>query len=174
MLGEGFDLPQLKISALHDPHKKHKYNASIHRTIYSHDKNVGDAKFIANIANPNMSDSLEELYKEDSDWNSVISDISSRKIQDEREYHEFRSEFSTPSKLLDLGLTPSISSTIYRVSLGKWQPNNFISFGNKHFQIVDSTINDDQDILIFSVKSFCQLAGLAQRAFDESWDLYIA
>ena len=122
-----------------------------------------------------MSDSLEELYKEDSDWNSVISDISSRKIQDEREYHEFRSEFSTPSKLLDLGLTPSISSTIYRVSLGKWQPNNFISFGNKHFQIVDSTINDDQDILIFSVKSFLPVGWTSSKElFDESWDLYIA
>ena len=175
MLGEGFDLPQLKISALHDPHKSINIMLQFTGRFTRTTKNVGDAKFIANIANPNMSDSLEELYKEDSDWNSVISDISSRKIQDEREYHEFRSEFSTPSKLLDLGLTPSISSTIYRVSLGQWQPNNFISFGNKHFQIVDSTINDDQDILIFSVKSFLPVGWTSSKElFDESWDLYIA
>lgn len=84
MLGEGFDLPQLKISALHDPHKSINIMLQFTGRFTRTTKNVGDAKFIANIANPNMSDSLEELYKEDSDWNSVISDISSRKIQDER------------------------------------------------------------------------------------------
>lgn len=175
MLGEGFDLPQLKISALHDPHKSINITLQFTGRFTRTTENVGDAKFIANIANPNMSDSLEELYKEDSDWNSVISDISSRKIQDERAYHEFRSEFSTPSKLLDLGLTPSISSTIYKMNLATWKPDNFLLFGNKHFQVIDSSINDNQDVLIFSVKSFLPVGwSSSKELFDESWDLYIA
>jgi superfamily II DNA or RNA helicase len=79
MLGEGFDLPQLKISAIHDPHKSINIMLQFTGRFTRTAVNVGDAKIIANIANPNVNKSLEELYKEDSDWNSVISDISSRK-----------------------------------------------------------------------------------------------
>ncbi|MBV1929624.1 MAG: DEAD/DEAH box helicase family protein [Gammaproteobacteria bacterium] len=175
MLGEGFDLPQLKISAIHDPHKSINIMLQFTGRFTRATENVGDAKFIANIANPNVNDSLEELYKEDSDWNTVVSDISSRKIKDEKEYQEFRADFSTPSKLLDLGLTPSISTTVYRMNLATWKPNNFQRFGNKQFQIMDSSINDEQDVLIFSVKSFLPVGWTSSKElFDESWDLYIA
>ncbi|GAB3029286.1 hypothetical protein [Bowmanella dokdonensis] len=138
-------------------------------------KNVGDAKFIANIANPNVNESLEELYKEDSDWNNVISSISSKKIKGEKAYQEFREEFSEPSKLLDLGLTPSISTTVYRMRIAKWSPERFIRFGSKQFQIVDSVINDEKDTLVFSIKSYLPVGWTSSRElFDESWDLYIA
>lgn len=175
MLGEGFDLPQLKISAIHDPHKSINVMLQFTGRFTRTTKNVGDAKFIANIANPNVNESLEELYKEDSDWNTVISSISSRKIKNEKEYQAFREEFSEPSKLLDLGLTPSISTTIYKMKFAKWKPERFSEFGNKQFQIVDSVINDEQDTLIFSVKSYLPVGWTSSKElFDESWDLYIA
>lgn len=175
MLGEGFDLPQLKISAIHDPHKSINIMLQFTGRFTRTTKNVGNAKFIANIANPNVNDSLEELYKEDSDWNNIISDISSRKIKDEKDYQEFRAEFSTPSKLLDLGLTPSISTTIYRMRLATWKPGNFKMFGNKLFRVMDSIINDEETTLIFSVKSYLPVGWASSKElFDESWDLYIA
>lgn len=175
MLGEGFDLPQLKISAIHDPHKSINVMLQFTGRFTRTAKNVGDAKFIANIANPNVNESLEELYKEDSDWNTVISSISSRKIKSEKEYQDFRAEFSEPSKLLDLGLTPSISTTIYKMEFAKWKPDRFSEFANKQFQIVDSIINDEQDILVFSVKSYLPVGWTSSKElFDESWDLYIA
>lgn len=175
MLGEGFDLPQLKISAIHDPHKSINVMLQFTGRFTRTAKNVGDAKFIANIANPNVNESLEELYKEDSDWNTVISSISSRKIKNEKEYQDFRAEFSEPSKLLDLGLTPSISTTIYKMEFAKWKPDRFSEFANKQFQIVDSIINDEQDILVFSVKSYLPVGWTSSKElFDESWDLYIA
>jgi len=175
MLGEGFDLPQLKISALHDPHKSInillQFIGRFTRTI----KNVGNAKFIANIANPNVNEILEELYKEDSDWNNLISDISSRKILDEKKYQEFRSEFSTGSNLLDLGLSPNISTTIYRMLTATWKPEDFFKFNNKNFEIIDSTINADETILIFSGKSLIPVGWTkSKELLDESWDLYVA
>lgn len=175
MLGEGFDLPQLKISAIHVPHKSINIMLQFTGRFTRATENVGDAKFVANIANPNVNDSLDELYREDSDWNSLISNISSRKIKDEKEYQQFRSEFSEPSKLLDLGLTPSISTTVYRMKHASWNPDNFQKFGSKQFQIMDSIINDEKSILIFSVKSYLPVGWTSSKElFDESWDLYIA
>ncbi|XCN74064.1 MAG: DEAD/DEAH box helicase family protein [Candidatus Electrothrix aestuarii] len=175
MLGEGFDLPQLKISAIHDPHKSINIMLQFTGRFTRKADKVGTAKFIANIANPNVNESLEELYREDSDWNILISDISAGKIKDEKDYQEFRSKFSAPSKLLDLGLTPSISTTIYKMKASKWTPANFQNFSNKYFQLVDSTINDEQDTLIFSVKSYIPVGWASSKElFDEFWGLYIA
>lgn len=175
MLGEGFDLPQLKISAIHDVHKSINVMLQFTGRFTRATPNVGDAKFIANVANQSVNNSLEELYKEDSDWNSIISDISSRKIKNEIEYQEFRQQFSKSSKLLDLGLTPSISTVIYRMQSSPWQPERFDKIANKQFQLIDFVINDEQDILIFSIKSYIQVGwSSSKELFDEIWDLYIA
>lgn len=175
MLGEGFDLPQLKISAIHDPHKSINVMLQFTGRFTRTTGKVGNAKFIANIANPNVNDSLEELYRENSDWNGIISDISFEKIESEKDYQEFKREFSTPSKLLDLGLNPSISTTIYRMDSATWNPQSFHDFGSKNFQIWDSVINDDNNTLVFSVKSCLQVGWTSSKElFDESWDLYIA
>lgn len=175
MLGEGFDLPQLKISAIHVPHKSInimlQFTGRFTRTI----ADVGDAKFIANIANPNVNESLEELYKEDSDWNSLVSDISSRKINDEQEYQEFRAKFSNSSKLLDLGLKPSISTTIYTMQHATWSPERYQLFATHQAQISDYILNDEKTMLVFSVKSYIPVGWTSSKElFDESWDLYIA
>ena len=175
MLGEGFDLPQLKISAIHDPHKSINVMLQFTGRFTRTTPNVGDAKFVANIANPQVNVSLEELYKEDSDWNSIISGISFDKIKDEKDYQNFRAEFTNPSKLLDLGLTPTISTNVYKVTLDKWRPQNFTKFGQRHLQIIDFTMNDEKDLLIFSVKSHSPVQWTGSKElFDESWDLYIA
>lgn len=175
MLGEGFDLPNLKISAIHDPHKSINIMLQFTGRFTRVNSTVGNAKFIANIANPNVNDSLEELYKEDSDWNSLISDISARKIDNEKEYQNFKADFSNVSKLLDLGLTPSTSTTLYKMNKANWRPNEFHLFERKNILIMDSAINDDETILIFSVKSFLPVGWAASKElFDETWDLYIA
>lgn len=175
MLGEGFDLPQLKISAIHVPHKSINIMLQFTGRFTRHTQNVGNAKIVANIANANVNESLEELYNEDSDWNSIVSDISSRKIQDEQAYQEFRADFSQESKLLDLGLTPSISTTVYKMNLATWTPDQFRLFGNQKFQIIDSILNDEQSILALSVKSYIPVGwSSSKELFDESWDLYIA
>ncbi|GMM89202.1 DEAD/DEAH box helicase [Vibrio fortis] len=175
MLGEGFDLPQLKISAIHDPHKSINVMLQFTGRFTRTTEGVGDAKFVANIANPKLNDCLQELYNEDSDWNSIISNISSEKVTSELKYQDFKSGFSEPSKLLDLGLTPSISTTVFNLRAAAWKPENFYKFSNKHFQIHDSVLNDEQDTLVFSVKSYAPVGwSSSKELFDESWDLYIA
>ncbi|WP_379057223.1 DEAD/DEAH box helicase [Pectobacterium brasiliense] len=175
MLGEGFDLPQLKISAIHDPHKSINVMLQFTGRFTRNAAGVGDAKFVANIASVDVGESLDELYREDSDWNTLISNISSRKIQDEKDYEAFKSGFTDPSKLLELGLTPNISTVIYNMQLSNWYPEKILKIGNNKFNIFDSSINDEENLLIFSVKSFTPVGWTdSKELFDESWDLYIA
>ncbi|MDY4347440.1 DEAD/DEAH box helicase [Pectobacterium brasiliense] len=175
MLGEGFDLPQLKISAIHDPHKSINVMLQFTGRFTRNTAGVGDAKFVANIASVDVGESLDELYREDSDWNTLVSNISSRKIQDEKDYEAFKSGFTAPSKLLELGLTPNISTVIYNMQLSNWYPEKILKSGNNNFNIFDSSINDEENLLIFSVKSFTPVGWTdSKELFDESWDLYIA
>lgn len=174
MLGEGFDLPQLKISAIHDPHKSInimlQFTGRFTRTTH----NVGNAKFVANIANPNVSETLDELYRENSDWNILISNISSRKIEDEKSHEDFTSDFPKKSKLLEMGLNPSISSVIYDMKFSEWKPDDITKFGNKQFNIFDSAINDEKDFIIFSVKTETPVPWASSKELqDETWDLYL-
>ena len=82
MLGEGFDLPQLKIAAVHDTHKGLsvllQFTGRFTRTS---GKSVGDATVVANIADMRVSDALERLYSEDADWNRPLSEFSSQAVE---------------------------------------------------------------------------------------------
>ncbi len=82
MLGEGFDLPQLKIAALHDTHKSLAVLLQFTgRFTRSAGENIGDATVIANIADQNVSQGLERLYSEDADWNQLLSEFSSQEAK---------------------------------------------------------------------------------------------
>jgi superfamily II DNA or RNA helicase len=68
MLGEGFDLPELKIAALHDLHKSLPVLLQFTgRFTRSSAERIGDATVIANIADPKVSAKLERLYSESAD-----------------------------------------------------------------------------------------------------------
>jgi superfamily II DNA or RNA helicase len=64
MLGEGFDLPELKIAAFHDIRKSLpitlQFAGRFTRT--SRDANLGNASFVANLADINVQQELYNLY----------------------------------------------------------------------------------------------------------------
>jgi superfamily II DNA or RNA helicase len=62
MLGEGFDLPELKIAALHDIHKSLGVTLQFTGRFTRTKHNIGEATFIANIADTQISDVLTDLY----------------------------------------------------------------------------------------------------------------
>ncbi|WP_258960079.1 helicase-related protein, partial [Klebsiella pneumoniae] len=76
MLGEGFDLPELKIAAIHDQHKSPAVTLQFIGRLTRVDNTLGDAKFVANIANQKTDHQMSELYKESADWGKIIRDVS--------------------------------------------------------------------------------------------------
>lgn len=93
MLGEGFDFPNLKIAAIHDPHKSLASTLQfIGRFARTNANNIGTAKFIA------MNDSeliIENnaLYTSDAVWQDMIIDISDEKISREISEKEYIEEY---------------------------------------------------------------------------------
>ena len=92
MLGEGFDLPELKIAAIHDLHKSLAILLQFTgRFTRSAGDKIGDATVVANIADTNVSSALERLYSEDADWNELLSEMSSNAAKDHAELIDFLS-----------------------------------------------------------------------------------
>lgn len=93
MLGEGFDLPELKIAAIHDLHKSLAILLQFTgRFTRSAGDSIGDATIVANIADPNVSGALERLYSEDADWNQLLSEMSSDAAKDHARLVQFLQE----------------------------------------------------------------------------------
>src|SRR3546814_19105291 len=81
MLGEGFDLPELKIAALHDHHKSIAVTIQFVGRFTRQDPTLGDATVVANTGIDDIDRSLAKLYAEDAAWNALVEALSSAQIE---------------------------------------------------------------------------------------------
>jgi superfamily II DNA or RNA helicase len=87
MLGEGFDLPQLKIAAIHAPHKSLGVTLQfIGRFARTLQERVGSAKFIA--VPSDISVEASHLYEEDADWQELVPRLIEERVVTEVETRE--------------------------------------------------------------------------------------
>lgn len=122
MLGEGFDLPELKVAAIHDLHKSLAILLQFTgRFTRSSGENIGDATIVANVADTNVSAALERLYSEDADWNVVLSELSSQAAKDHAELIDFLNSTTPLDESSDKAvaishqlLRPTMSTLTYR------------------------------------------------------------
>ena len=122
MLGEGFDFPNLKIAAIHSPHKSLAVTLQfIGRFARTAGENLGDAKFIAVPSEIEIES--QKLYDDGVVWQEMISDLSQTRIDAEHDIREsldtFQSPIVTDFSTEDLSLyslKPSSHVKIFRVS----------------------------------------------------------
>ncbi len=127
MLGEGFDLKQLKIAAMHDIHKSLAITLQFigRFTRTSSDDSLGTAKVIVNIANPKVGKKLKELYSEDADWDQLVKKYSQTATEAEQEKSDFLHSFvSTPQEISAQNIEPRMSTVVYKVNCDDWSPEN--------------------------------------------------
>jgi superfamily II DNA or RNA helicase len=122
MLGEGFDLPALKIAAIHAPHRSLavtlQFIGRFART--GTDGSTGTAKFVAVPSEIEVE--RQKLYRESDIWQQIVTNLTEGKIQEEVEVRERlsgfkRTEYITPD-LKDISLhafRPLKHFKIYRV-----------------------------------------------------------
>ena len=126
MLGEGFDLPELKIAALHDIRKSLAITLQLAGRFTRARTDLGEPTFIANIADVDVRDELAKLYRQDSDWNTLLPRSSDMAIQEQVGLWEFIEGFGSPPDDLPLqNIRPAMSAVVYRTHCEEWSPENF-------------------------------------------------
>lgn len=147
MLGEGFDLPQLKIAAFHDIRKSLpitlQFAGRFTRT--SIDDELGNATFIANLADSETENELSDLYAQDSDWNSILSRLSSDQIDEQIDFDEFINGFQhlDNSKIPFQNIKFALSTVVYK-NLNSDHTFDLLNFkiGIKGYEELEYKFND--------------------------------
>ena len=182
MLGEGFDLPQLKVAAVHDAHKSLavllQFTGRFTRSVA---KNIGDATVVANIADQGVSSALERLYSEDADWNHLLSELSSTAAKAHMALVEFlnssrrldeRSDDDDKIEISHQLLRPMFNTWIYEIE--QFTPAKFFE-GIPSGSVVHRVwLHDQSNTLYFVTRSEPAVKWTRSRELrDRQWDLYV-
>ena len=123
MFGEGFDLPELKIAALHDVHKSLAVTLQFTGRFTRTKATVGEATFVANTATPRSADELQALYAEDPDWNHLLRDLSEGATAGHGHRSQFELDFTqSPDRIPLQNIFPKMSTVVYRTKCDAWKP----------------------------------------------------
>lgn len=126
MLGEGFDLPELKIAAFHDIRKSLAVTLQLAGRFTRARADLGTPVFIANIALIDVREELRKLYAQDPDWNALLPELSTAAIEAEQSSQEFFRGFGTFLDEVPLqDLRPAASMVIYKTECANWTPQRF-------------------------------------------------
>lgn len=133
MLGEGFDLPNLKVAALHDTHKSLAITLQFigRFTRKGGNGEIGEATVVANVADPSAEAKLANLYAEGADWDQLIRRLSEERISTELRLQEvvfgLKESGDLASQLSLWNLRPALSTQFFRTICEDWSPLEFRS-----------------------------------------------
>jgi superfamily II DNA or RNA helicase len=174
MLGEGFDLPELKIAGMHDPHKSIAVTIQFVGRFTRQDPRLGDATVIANTGVEDIDRSLAKLYAEDADWNALVEALSTAKIDRQvRRAEMFKGFVGDLSDIPLQTLEPKMNAVVYRTSGDTWEPLRAEDMYSPGVYL-GMKVNPHQHVAIFVTRSEEQAGWTtAQRATNVIWDLHM-
>ena len=127
MLGEGFDLPNLKIAALHDPRQSLGPTLQFTGRFARVAAGTGDAKVLAGRSEKLFDRRLSRLYTEDADWNLVIAELSSNAATAQEEVTEFEEGFgSAETRVATRSIAPKMSTVVFETTCKDWSPESVL------------------------------------------------
>jgi superfamily II DNA or RNA helicase len=123
MFGEGFDLPELKIAALHDIHKSLGITLQFTgRFTRSKNERIGTATMVANTARVEVNDALRALYADDPDWGQLLRQLSEGATKKQEHRSQFYDAFNGPSDVPLQNIAPKMSMVVYSALRDDWMP----------------------------------------------------
>lgn len=182
MLGEGFDLPQLKIAAFHDIRKSLpitlQFAGRFTRTAIDHE--LGNATFIANLADSETENELSDLYAQDSDWNTLLSTLSSDQIDEQIDFDDFINGFQhlDNSKIPFQNIKFALSTVVYK-NLNPDKSFNLLNFkkgiigyDELEYKFDDYNPNENTVVIITASKSEVEWVNY-KEVFGLDWRLTV-
>jgi superfamily II DNA or RNA helicase len=175
MFGEGFDLPQLKIAALHDKHKSLAITLQFVGRFTRSLNTVGDATVVANIADEAISNALRNLYAEDADWNFLLKMLSEAATGRARKRNEVLAGFTGVLPEIPLQvLTPRMSAVVYRTTCDEWSPMKVADVVSGARLHAGPVVNPEHRLAIFVTRDDEPVRwGAIKQIQDVEWNLHI-
>jgi len=177
MLGEGFDLPELKIAAFHDIRKSLAVTLQLAGRFIRARPDLGNATFIANVAEVEVQEELRKLYSRDPDWNILLPELSDQMVGEQVSLQEFLAGFTDFAEEIPIRtLRPATSTVVYKTNCANWSPENYKSGipGIRTCEQVHATINSQAHTLVVVTARRAPLEWTnVETVFDWQWELYI-
>lgn len=178
MFGEGFDLPELKIAAIHDQHQSPAVTLQFIGRLTRTDARQGTAKFVANVANQRADSPMKRLFEESADWSLIIREVSTERIGRELQRQEFESRFegdSEGARIAALNPTPNISCLAYRLTRSNWSPHAVKKLGSSKEKLELHSVSDDGWIVMAVSHETAPIAwARSESIYGSTWNLYLA
>lgn len=176
MLGEGYDLPELKIAALHDAHKSLAITLQFTgRFTRVKGESIGEATMIANIANTNMESSLQALYAENADWNKIIRRLGEGATGQQEEKSEFTEGFVTlPPEVPLQTILPKMSTVVYQTACSDWTPDGVKNVIKEEAFYTELSVNNSHKVMWFVTRESEEVPWANFKELrNNSWHLYL-
>lgn len=174
MFGEGIDIPNLKIAAIHHKYKSLPITIQFIGRFARTANKIGPATIITNIANDELSDTMKELYAQDSDWNSMLNILSDTAIGKEVKLQElydgFNVKFTNDFSIQQI--RPKISMVAYKTSETQWYPERL----KKVFkpETFEYTINEEKNVIVVVERTDSRVEWTSFKGIsDINWELHI-
>jgi superfamily II DNA or RNA helicase len=177
MLGEGFDLPELKIAAFHDIRKTLSVTLQLAGRFTRSRSDLGEATFIANTADVSVQEEVRKLYIRDPDWNVLLPQLSDAMIGEQQSLQEFLKGFTDFAAEIPVKtIRPALSAVVYRTRCDEWNTDNIragIPSINSCEQ-VHITVNEKEHTAVAVTARRVPLVWTeVERLFSWQWELYI-
>jgi superfamily II DNA or RNA helicase len=177
MLGEGFDLPELKIAAFHDIRKTLAVTLQLAGRFTRSRPDLGDATFIANTADIHVQDEIRKLYTRDPDWNALLPELSERMIGEQVSLQDFLRGFTEFTKEIPLKtVRPATSTVVYRTKCAEWSPENFragIPAIDTCEQVHEAINHAERTLVIVTARRVPLEWTDVESLFSWEWELYV-
>lgn len=129
MLGEGFDLPSLKVAAIHDIKKGLGPMIQLIGRFTRSRSDVGQATFFIPRDPENIHCPIRMLVQEDPDWNTILHEITENKTRSVEEQEEFEASFRLETGDIPVSvLEPKMSAIAYRALDDSWNPEHALEY----------------------------------------------
>lgn len=176
MLGEGFDLPSLKVAAIHDVHKSLGVTLQfIGRLARVAGADIGEATVVAARPEGLYDENLRRLYSEDPDWNLIIRDLSEVAVGQEDAISQFEAGFrAVPEEVTLRNIEPKMSTVVYRTRCEIWRPQAISNIFPEDSLLAQPSVNELEHVAWFIVKAQTAVRwGQLETLSDVSYDLYV-
>lgn len=175
MFGEGFDMPELKVAALHDMHKSLAITLQFTGRFTRARADLGDATMVANVAGAKVEESLRALYAEDADWNVVLRDLSAGATGRQARRADLLRGFDPPPTTIPLqNVFPKMSTVVYRTRCEDWRPDVIARVVGDTRLHGDPSINQGERAAIFVTRELEPVSwGDIREIANTIWDVYL-